>query len=135
MCRLSCTATLILSINNNPPHCRPEPHLLITICHLSDAPPSPSRFFSPSLSLAVFSPSVCPSRASYPRHLPTPPSPQFRTRLAHRHGPAYRGILSLLPLTLSIAHSGRNLIITKFSSFTLSNNSSHFGLSGFFGNN
>lgn len=39
MCRLSCTATLILSINNNPPHCRRGPHLLITICHLSDAPP------------------------------------------------------------------------------------------------
>lgn len=39
VCRLSCTSALILSINNNPLHCRPKPHLLITICHLSDAPP------------------------------------------------------------------------------------------------
>lgn len=77
VCRLSCTATLILSINNNPPHCHPEPHLLITICHLSDAPPSPSPFLLPSLSLAVFSSSIPPSRASYPLHLPIarPPTP------------------------------------------------------------
>lgn len=53
--RLSCTATLILSINNKPPHCCPEPHLLITICHLSDCSTSPSPFLLPSLLLCFSS--------------------------------------------------------------------------------
>lgn len=104
VCRLSCTATLILSINNNPPHCRPEPHLLITICHLSDAPPSPSPFRIPSLSLFVFSSSLPPNRASYPLHRSTSasshPLHQLHSPSTQRHGPAYRGMFSHSPLTL-----------------------------------
>lgn len=73
MCRLSCTATLILSINNNPPHCRPGPHLLITICHLSNAPPLPS---TPLRLLAPGHPKLCspPLRPSQQGQLSSAPS-------------------------------------------------------------
>lgn len=103
VCRLSCRATLILSITNNPPHCCPESHLLITICHLSDAPPSPSLFLPPSLSLAVFSsPSSLPAGpvipCTSPPLPPLHPSPQLRSPSAQRHGPAYRGMFSLSSL-------------------------------------
>ena len=57
VCRLSCTAVLILSINNSAPHCHPGPHLLITICHLSNAPPSLSHTISLPPSIL---PAVCP---------------------------------------------------------------------------
>lgn len=85
MCRLSCTATLILSINNNPPHCRPGPHLLITICHLSDAPhppppPSPAPDPPPPPSLPPHHPKLCspplhPSQQGQLSSVPPSPTP------------------------------------------------------------
>lgn len=119
-CRLSCTAALILSINNNPPHSCPEPHLLITICHLSNASTSPSPIFSP---LPVLFPffffsffsllsSSLPTGPVIPCTSPPPPllPPTLNTGplafRAQRHGPAYRDVLALhthtlTPLTLN----------------------------------
>ena len=88
VCRLSCTATLILSINNNPAHCRPEPHLLITICHLSDAPPSPSpsALALPSSRAACTLPAgpVTACTSPPPTSLPPPPLAPAPVRLQLR---------------------------------------------------
>lgn len=78
MCRLSCTATLILSINNNPPHCRPGPHLLITICHLSDTTPlpsTPSASSPPASHPKLCSPPLRPSQQGQLSSAPPPPRP------------------------------------------------------------
>lgn len=64
VCRLSCTAALILSINNNPLHSRRKPHLLITICHLSNAPPPPSS--APSSRFLLLHPSLQGQLSSVP---------------------------------------------------------------------
>lgn len=108
--RLSCTATLILSINNNPPHCRPEPHLLITICHLSAAPPhttpTPSLF---SCALLLHPSQQGQLSFAPPHRTSSHPSPQLRLCSTQRHGPAYRGLLSSFTHTFLFNHFNRTV--------------------------
>lgn len=118
VCGLSCTAALILSINNNPLHCCRKPHLLITICHLSNAPPPPSP--APSSRFLLLHPSQQGQLSSVPPRSASP-LPLTPARLAFSSETwcsIQRDLLSLWFHTLSSASLWlQNLIIKNISSF------------------